>query len=211
MASARGLAPVIARDLAPGAPADITMIDGVAAMGKVTRDGKPQAGVRVIFEHQDRNSLNFLGKAEVGTDRDGKFLMTNLAPEQTYNVYVPMGEIRDAAVEPHAVHTGKDRSAVDAGTLVAGSGRTVAGRVIVPEDAAIPPHTKIMIDTEHCGWKSIDLPADGRFSFEHTPHDAGRVLVAVPGLIAAGGRGSQAGSFPAAGDVNDIELQFVRK
>lgn len=212
MAESRGLAPVIARDLAPGAPATITMADGVAATGKITRRGKPLAGVRVVFEHQDHNALNFLGKSEVGTDREGKFLMTNLAPEQTYDVYVPMDELPGAAMEPHAVHTGKDGSTLDAGTLVAGSGRMVAGRVVVPEGTAIPAHTKIMLDTEHCGWKSVDLPADGRFSFEHTPNDAGRVIVSVPGLMAAHGRGGrQEVRFPADGDVNNLELQFLRR
>jgi len=212
LAKGRGLAPVIARNLAPGTPGEITLTDGVAATGKVTRDGKPLAGVRVVFEHQDRNALNFLGQSEVGTDRDGKFLMTNLAPDQTYDVYVPMDEIRGATVESHAVHTGKDGSTFDAGVLVAGSGRTVAGRVVVPEGVAIPPHTKIMLDTEHSGWRSIDLAADGRFSFEHTPNDEGRLIVVVPGLIAAGGRGSrQSVSFPSTGDVKNVELQFLKK
>lgn len=211
MANARGLAPSIARNLAPGTPAEITMTNGVAATGKVARDGKPLAGVRVVFEHEDRRAEYFLGKSEVGTDHDGKFLMTNLAPEQSFNVYVAMDEIPGGAVEPHAVHTGKDGSTVDAGTLVVGSGRRVAGRVIVPEGFAIPPHTKIMLDTEHCGWKSIDLPADGRFSFEHTPNDPGRVLVSLPGLRGARGRNSQADSFPAAGDVTNLELEFLRK
>lgn len=210
--SGRGFAPALAHEVAPGKPAEIVLSDGVAAYGKIVRGGKPVAGARVVFEHQNREASKFLGQTEVGTSADGTFLMTNLAPGESFDVYVPMGEIAGAAVTPHTVHTTANGTRVDVGTLVAEAGRTVSGRVVVPEGFTIPPHTNVMLSTRHGGFRTVEAAADGRFTFEHVPNDAAQVIVTVPGLKPVTGRLNRGEADVAAtGDVVDLQLSFERK
>jgi hypothetical protein len=51
---------------------------GATVTGRVVAGGKPQRGVRIGFDHRDRNSANFLGREEIGTDEQGFFVMTGL-------------------------------------------------------------------------------------------------------------------------------------
>lgn len=183
LVTARSLAPHIERMLAPGQSRTIPLIEGATITGHVMRGGKPLAGARVGFVQTNRASSDFLGRFEIGTNDDGLFVMTNMGPNQTYTVYTPM-EARAAGIaEPKTVNVGDGKASTDAGTLVVGPGRRIAGRVVVPESASIPPHTQIMVIADGgADARSVEVQGDGTFSFDGVPNGATELSMRIPGL-----------------------------
>src|SRR5207249_11946950 len=100
------------------------------------------------------------GRFEIGTNDDGLFVMTNLGPNQTYMVYTPMEALSGGVATPVFVNLGDDKTSADAGTLVVRPGRRIAGTVVVPEGASIPPHTGITLDIGSDG-RSVEVRSDG--------------------------------------------------
>jgi hypothetical protein len=191
LVTARGLAPHIARMLAPGqslgqAPGQsqtIPLTEGATITGHVMRDGKPVAGARVGFIQKNRASSDFLGRFEIGTNGDGLFVMTNMGPNQTYMVYTPMEGLSGGVTEPGIANLGDDKTSSDAGTLMVRPGRRIAGRVVVPEGASIPPHTQITLACDLSGdGRSVEVHGDGTFSFDGVPKGAAELAIRIPGL-----------------------------
>lgn len=108
--------------LAPGQPRRIALSEGATITGRVMQqDGKPLAGARVGFRQTNRSAADYLGLVEIATNDDGRFVMTNLGPNQSYVVYSPTeGSMGSGIFEPKTVKAGGDRSDTDAGTLTAG-------------------------------------------------------------------------------------------
>jgi Tol biopolymer transport system component len=216
LVTARSLAPHIERMLAPGQSRRIPLIEGATITGHVMRDGKPLAGARVGFVQSNRASSDFLGHFEIGTNDDGLFVMTNLGPNLTYTVYTPMEAHSGGVAEPKIVNLGDDKTNTDAGTLVVGPGRRIAGRVVVPESASIPPHAQIMVLSDRGGdARSVEVRGDGTFSFDGVPKGATELSMRIPGLeLMPSPPDAHPGAhdvvLPTEGDVTDAHVVFER-
>jgi hypothetical protein len=212
LVTARSLAPHIERMLAPGQSKTISLIEGSTMTGHVMRDGKPLAGVRMGIVQTDRASSDFLGHVEIGTNEDGLFVMTNLAPNLTYTVYTPMDALSAGVAEPKTVSVGDDRTSTDAGTFLAGPGRRIAGRVVVPEKASIPPHARITVVVNHGGdGRSVEVQEDGAFSFDGVPKGDAELSMRIPGLrLTPSTPDAHDVVVPAEGDVTDVRVVFER-
>jgi hypothetical protein len=216
--TARNLAPYIERVLAPGEPRRIRMKEGATITGRVLRDGKPVEGVTVAFVQKDRNSSGFLGIQEIGTDDNGRFVMTNLGANETYVVYGPMERNANAVFGPRVVSVGPDETSADAGTLAIEKGRRIAGTIIVPEGTSIPPKSRMMLSTELAGdVRTVEIGSDHRFAFEDAVGtDAVRLRLRVPGLklsrdsTAYDPAHEQVVIAPAACDWTDIRVVFEK-
>jgi WD40-like Beta Propeller Repeat len=212
LVTARSLAPHIERMLAPGQSKRIPLVDGSTITGHVMRDGKPLAGARVGFVQSNRASSDFLGHFEIGTNGDGLFVMTNMGPNLTYTVYTPMEALSGGVAAPKTVNVGDDKSSTDAGTLVVGPGRRIAGTVVVPEGASIPPHTQIMVIADGGGdARSVEVQGDGTFSFDAVPKGATELSMRIPGLtLMLSSTRAHDVELPTEGDVTDARLIFER-
>jgi hypothetical protein len=180
---ARNFAPRIARELIPGHPGRIQLAVGVTITGHLVRDGKPVEGARVGFVQVDRNSRNFLGTEEIGTNDQGLFVMTALGPDEEYAVYPIMRSFGDGAAPSRMITVGGNGSAADAGTIVVEPGRRISGCVAVPADFRIPPHTTVMLNRD-LAWDTqlADIREDGSFEFTAVPSEPVSLSVHIPGL-----------------------------
>jgi Tol biopolymer transport system component len=212
LVTARSLAPHIERMLAPGQSRRIPLTEGSTITGHVVRDGKPLAGARVGFIQSNRPSGDFLGRFEIGTNRDGVFIMTNLASNQRYRVYTPMEGLSGGVAEPGIVNLGAVKTSADAGTLVVRPGRRIAGTVVVPEGASIPPHTQITFGSDLTGdGRSVDVQGDGTFSFDGVPEGDAELAIRIPGLkLILSSPHAYAVALPTEGDVTDVRVAFER-
>jgi Tol biopolymer transport system component len=212
LVTARSLAPHIERMLAPGQSRTIPLIVGSTITGHVMRDGKPLAGARVGFVQSNRASSDFLGRFEIGTNDDGLFVMTNMGPNLTYTVYTPMEALSRGVADPKTVNVGQDKTSTDAGTLVAGPGRRIAGRIVVPESASIPPHTQIMVLADQgADARSVEVRDDGTFSIDGVPKGDAELAIRIPGLKLLPSPPDAYGvALPTEGDVTDAHVVFER-
>jgi Tol biopolymer transport system component len=212
LVTARSLAPHIERMLTPGQSRTIPLIVGSTITGHVMRDGKPLAGARVGFVQSNRASSDFLGRFEIGTNDDGLFVMTNMGPNLTYTVYTPMEALSRGVADPKTVNVGQDKTSTDAGTLVAGPGRRIAGRIVVPESASIPPHTQIMVLADQgADARSVEVRDDGTFSFDGVPKGDAELAIRIPGLKLLPSPPDAYGvALPTEGDVTDAHVVFER-
>ena len=212
LVTARSLAPHIERMLAPGQSKTIQLTEGSTITGHVMRDGKPLAGARVGFVQSNRASSGFLGRFEIGTNRDGLFVMTNLGSNQRYRVYTPMEGLSGGVAEPGIVDLGADKTSADAGTLVVRPGRRIAGTVVVPEGASIPPHTQITFGYDLTGdGRSVEVRGDGTFSFDGVPKGDAELAIRIPGLkLIPSAPDAYGVALPTEGDVTDVRVVFER-
>jgi Tol biopolymer transport system component len=212
LVTARSLAPHIERMLAPGQSRTIRLTEGSTITGHVMRDGKPLAGARVGFVQSNRASSDFLGRFEIGTNDAGLFVMTNLGPNQTYEVYTPMQGLSGGVAEPGTVNLGDDKTSADAGTLVVRPGRRIAGTVVVPEVASIPPHTQITFCSNLTGDGSyVEVRGNGTFSFDNVPKGDAQLAIRIPGLkLMPSPPDAYAVALPPQGDATDVRVVFER-
>lgn len=215
---AKSFAPKIERLLEPGQVRRIGMEEGSTIVGRVTRSGRPIEGVRIGFVQRNRASSGYLGRAEIGTNEHGMFVMTNMAPDETYVVYAPMESLQDGVVEPIVLTTGTSDQAADVGELQIMPGRCISGAVIVPKGASIPPKTRILVSNGLAGdWRQVEIRQDGSFLINGVPVGPVRLSAHIPGLAlspppasASGSRFDGALSLAGVGDLFDVRMVFER-
>lgn len=209
--TARSLAPHIERLLVPGEVRAIHLIEGAAITGHVVKNGQPVPGVRVGFVQPGGPAGDYLGRAEIATNNDGAFLMTNLAPDHQYIVYVPMDDLSHGAVQAKTVRVAGDKSAIDAGTLDVVAGRRISGRVVTPENVPIPPHTMVTVTTQYGDQRSVELRGPKTFVIDSVPTGAARLTTAAPqGAAPDSGRSRRpvAVTLPPEGNVDNVQLVY---
>lgn len=170
---ARGLARGRFALLASGAEThDLRLARGATVTGRLVKDGKPVAGVRVGLVQTDRSTETFSGHSEIGTDADGRFTFANVAPAGTFYVYGIMDDLRDrGATGTKTVRVpGEDGATVDAGDLAIGAGRVLAGRVTTSDGKPLPPNTRLQLSLDDA-WDSqlATLNPDGTFRMTGLP------------------------------------------
>jgi len=167
--SGRGLAPQIVENLPPGKAASIYLTTGAAITGRVLSNGKPLAGVPIGFVQRSHASRTFLGAEEIATDRDGRFLITGIAPDEEYVVYGKMEGFAPSAVVAKPIKVGGDDSRNDAGTLNVTRGYRIRGCVDLP-DGKLPPHSRISLSrSEAWDTQIAEVAEDGSFEFKGVP------------------------------------------
>jgi len=200
---APGFAPRITRELAPGEPPiTISVNVGGTITGRVVHHGQPVAGLALTFTQPDRNSHFYLGDDEIGTDQDGRFVMTGLGTDTDYALYVRLGDAKPLTVTLTRIVTGDDGSAADVGELAAFAGRRVSGRVVA--GGPLPESTRVSLMRGYIDGQVVDVDAGGAFAFEGVPNEPLRLAVHARGYQA------QEVELPLSGDVAGIVLPLKR-
>lgn len=169
--TAPGMASYIERMLEPGKPKRVCMTEGVPLVGRVVKNGKAVPGIRIAVSQEDRESSGYLGSFMVATDEDGRFVLTDLAPNQTWVVGAPMMDLNSGVVDPVVVHTGELGKSCNAGTLEVRRGRRLSGSIVVPEGLVADADVALYVTR----WPSGDLrnatiSSDGSFTFDEIPN-----------------------------------------
>lgn len=209
---ARDLAPQMVAKLVPGdEPRKIQLVLGASVTGRVVRGNKPVAGIRIGIGQTSRRSESYLGETAIATDKDGKFLITNLLPHENYNLHAFMSELAPQAILTKRVILGDDDSRTDAGSLEVIPGRRLAGVVVMPDGKVLPAHTRVMIALESSMDNvTVELDPAGHFEFSGAPPEEVSV-----GINVAGYRVSSISPYmqfhrvvvaPSERDVTDIRL-----
>jgi hypothetical protein len=200
--TARALAPKIDRMLAPGESRRITLTPGAAISGRIMRAGQPVAGATVKAVQRNRASRTFLGESEIATNEHGYFVMTSIAPNETYILSVDA----DGVLAPKAITVGDEGSSVDAGTLELEQGRRIAGQVIVPEGMDARDFVQVVLEDEASGARSsARIARDGTFAFPVVARAAARLTLNARGAYA------EPVVVPAGGDCTDVRIVLARE
>jgi hypothetical protein len=144
---------------------------GATVTGRLLKDGKPLAGVSVGLVQEDRGVERFTGALSIGTDADGKFAFSNVAPAGQWVVYGQMASLgTHGALKAEVVDVGGDGSVNDAGEFAVGPTHVVSGLVMLSDGKPVPPHTRVILGRD-AAWDSqtVTLDAQGRFTFRGVP------------------------------------------
>ncbi|MES2462180.1 MAG: hypothetical protein V4671_16465, partial [Armatimonadota bacterium] len=141
--------------------------------------GRPLPGVVLHLNQKNRDMESFLGPQTIGTDADGKFLFTNLAPNDEYVVCAAMTDLATRSVAAPTVTVrvpGDSKSANDVKLLVSRA-RSIRGRLRLTDGKPVPRGTRVMLGREG-SWDVQFTEADreGRFAFKGVPANGGDAL-----------------------------------
>jgi hypothetical protein len=139
--------------------------------------------VAANLEQTDRDADRFVGTYSAISDKEGRFLIANVLPEEEMTV-VGAGEDLGGRgyVRAQALKTGQDGVVVDVGDLEVVPGRTLSGRVVLSDGNGVPAHTRLTVGREGVSDpRTVELKGDGSFTVVGLPEEAVTVSVRVPG------------------------------
>ena len=181
---ARGFAKGVFQKLAAGEKVhELKLTEGAGVKGRLLKDGLPVAGVELSVSGADRSSEIYVGDFSVGTDKEGRFLLTSLPPNRDYFVCAKMSSLAaQGAVAARRVRVKEDGSVLDLGDVAVAPGFKLEGQIRLTDDKPVPPKTRVLLARDEA-WDSAQTEADeqGRFKFAGVPADSLSVSARVKG------------------------------
>ena len=118
----------------------------------------------------------FTGDFEIGTNEEGRFAFPTIPPGREYFIYTLMkaAKINGGVAPVQTLRAGRDGETTAAGDLTVRQAFRVSGRLILANDAPLPPGARMMLGREQA-WDqlpNVDVSADGRFVFEGVPNES---------------------------------------
>ncbi|MGB7159884.1 MAG: carboxypeptidase-like regulatory domain-containing protein [Tepidisphaeraceae bacterium] len=169
---ARGLVPTNFDLLPTGTKIhELKLIRGAIVTGRLTRGGKPLAGVAVGLVQADRGTGNFLGETIIGTAADGRFEFVNVKPDEDYFVYAKAASLPPGVASPgKSVRSPGNGKTSDVGDVVAMRGHVLRGTVRLSDGKPVPANTRVLLSRDEA-WdaQSTTVGADGSFTINGVP------------------------------------------
>jgi len=131
----------------------------------------------------DRACGNNLRYDEVATDKDGRFILSNVTPEREFVLYAKMESLRGRGALPTKTFTtGKSGATSDLGALAVQPAHRLAGRVVLSDGKPVPADTRLFLGREGA-WDNTEavLDADGNFDFKDVPAESISLSVRIKG------------------------------
>jgi hypothetical protein len=146
----------------------------------------------------DRDAMTFLGVQTIGTDKDGRFELTNVPAGELWSLWGNRDTLPENSVTAtSSVVTGKPDTIQDIGDIEAEDGVVVEGLVRLEDGEKIPANTKIMLEhSQNWDPQMRTLDKEGRFRFAARAGDELSFYVQVPGYTAETGGGSPIRQVP---------------
>ena len=150
----------------------IRMKKGVTVAGRLLRDKEPLAGVKVAMNTQDRESSVFMRGWEVATDKEGRFMLSNIPASMQFNLYTRMKDMSRLGVglSTQLISTGPDETTLKIGDLAAKPAHKIKGRIVLSDGQPVPLQTQVYLGLEN-GYDSQNLTVneDGASEFGGVP------------------------------------------
>jgi hypothetical protein len=110
---------------------DIVLGKGVTVTGRLLKDGQPVPDIEVGIVQVDHNSLKFLEEIVVKSDGDGRFILRDVSPHESYEIHGKRDSLKLLGVTGEIrVTTGEPESNLDAGDLLVEPGIRLTGRLM---------------------------------------------------------------------------------
>lgn len=120
------------------APLAIDLVEGAAVSGRLIRDGKPVANVQLRLRQVEFDVDSVRREAQTKSDDQGRFRFVHLGDDSDYYAFTLLDSLsQGATMVPRRLRTGVDATTLDLGDIEVGQGRTLAGRVILPDGKAL--------------------------------------------------------------------------
>ncbi len=188
---ARGMASAF--DVIPSGTGNhvITLTDGAVVRGRLVENGKPVGNAEVGLIGRPRGgygaNLRLVGypyeEIRIGTQPDGRFVITNVPVPADWYVYGKMGSLAargaTGAVECTTKH---DAEIVEIGDIQIKPAYRLIGRVVLSDGKPIPEGMRVTISSERV-WddQTAALPPDGHFEFIGLAADDYSLFASVKG------------------------------
>lgn len=181
---ARDFATRLFYKLIPGAPSTVYQLrEGASIVGRLMKHGQPVAHREVGLVQSVRDTATFTGVRTVATNDDGVFLFVNVPADDDYVFFgktdslASLGALSDRPVR--APGDGKQR---DLGELELEAGLKLSGRIVMPDNAPIPPRTRLLVSRLRA-WDSATcvVNRDGTFSLAGLPKETFHLSLRIPG------------------------------
>ena len=180
-------------------------------------------GVVIHLNQKDRRAETFLGPQQIGTDVNGKFLFTNLAPNEEYVACAAMTDLAKLGMASPTVTVrvpGDSKTYTDLKILVSRA-RSIKGRLRLTDGKPVPLGTRVMLGREG-SWDVQFTEADpaGRFEFTGVPANEWDTLdlsatirgykfsKKTPGLEKAGQRIYSVPIKPGKSDITNLDVFY---
>ncbi len=214
----RHLAPVNNPLVSTGdADQEITLPAGASVTGRLVKDDKPLAGIRMCLCPKDRGMEHYITDYHAVTDADGKFTFANVHANDDCYLYATMKSLSPyGALSIKSCGVSADGTTADAGDLTVEPGYTVSGVIFNSDDKPVPKGAKVHLSRWETGGDSLDLTteSDGKFEFKNAPSELCEFWIQIKGYHVS----DQNVSFePANGifllgkvdaDINDLRVQL---
>jgi hypothetical protein len=173
---ARAMAPSFAVIPAGAERLLITLVDGAVVRGRLVQNGKPVGNAEIGLIGHPRGgyglALQVSGypyeEIRIGTQSDGRFVITNVPVPADWYVYGKMESIaRRGSTGVVECTTKRDTEIVDVGDIQVKSAHRLRGNVVLSDGTPIPDGMRVTISSERA-WddQTAMLPPDGKFEFE---------------------------------------------
>ncbi len=146
---------------------NLVMGHGVTVTGSLSKDGKPLPNIQVGIAQTNRGSATFLEEIVASTDRQGRFVLRDVAPHDAYEVHAKRDSLGMLGVTGELrIKTGDPDTVVSAGNLAVAPGQKVSGQLelsdgkapVMPNDNPVQLHVY-----RHHGW----MGSDGAFDYQY--------------------------------------------
>lgn len=170
-------------DLRPGQDHIIRMQEGVAIKGTLSAEGKPLKEVVVGLMTTERACGTCLHDFEAVTDASGQFLLLNVTPNNTYNIFAKMESLGErGALATRTIKAGASGTTIDLGELKIAPAHNLVGRVVLSDGKPIPPDTRLFLGREDA-WDHTEVAVspNGEFRISGVPEEPVSISVRVNG------------------------------
>lgn len=162
--------------------ADYPLYIGSFVKGRLVKDGKPLPGVEMGLVQKDRRVPNFVGPYTIATDDEGRFMFSNVVPNEMMAVYAKMDSLKSLGSAATGCLTGPNGKTTEVRDLEVRNAYTISGKVILSDGKPIPKGIKFIVSRDRA-WDSqvLDLAEDGKFHVDGIPPEVISVDVTIPG------------------------------
>jgi hypothetical protein len=181
---ARGYAPTKVALQPPGEEVhEFALTKGSTIKGRIVKEGKGLANVAMQAVQSNRRSESFLAPRVVKSDEQGNFALENLKSDEEYCLTALGRSLPPGMCTALAKwKTSGEGETVEAGDVEAVVGKTIKGKIKMPEGKTVPSGSLTLGGDERWDSSVAKLGKDGSFEFKGVaPGEAVRLYVLMAG------------------------------
>jgi len=189
----------------------ITVTEGATIRGQLVRNGEPIRQAEIGLSTHSRRVGEVLPEVRIGTDDDGKFVLTNIPAGRIWYLYAKMESLasRSLAAEIVECATKSDGQDLNLGDISVRPAYKLRGKVVLSDGKPIPPDMRVILFSDRVpDSQSLTLASTGDFEFRGLGRGVYQLMPSVKDYEA---RDPQSFELLIEGDVNNFEARLQPK